>query len=180
MIVPSVSIFASSSARDGQNHGQPATIVADAGAFQNRAFAFDAHVRAFGKHCVQMRGQRQHRPIAFAWAFAQHVADFINANVFQSQLGEALFEPRAATLFLKGGRGNFANGDLFLNRSRFSGFQVFQRLFDVGQIENPFDGGFGGLRLGKQRTTNDEHRGEARTANQQFHLVECPLSCNAA
>src|SRR5262249_19679246 len=118
-------------ASDGEDDGQAATIISDAGARKDLTVAFNLHVRAFGKYSVEVSRQDERRPAGRARAFADDIARAVNADIFQSEFGEALFEMLGAFLFLKRRRGDFAGSDLVVDSVRFAGLQIFERADDL-------------------------------------------------
>ena len=101
-------------------------VVADPGAVVGVAFAADLDVGARGEDRVHVRADRKKRSLGIApGTVADHVADFVNRDVFKAGFLHEANDLFGAGAFLKGGRGNF--GNVHLKRHRFFGAVVGDR-----------------------------------------------------
>ena len=75
----------------GQHHGQSTAIVADPGAFQDMALTRYFYSGFFRKHCVEVGAEKQIGAWGYSRPRTDHVAGFVNANIFEAKIQESLF-----------------------------------------------------------------------------------------
>ncbi len=92
-------------ADDGQHQRDAARVVADARRGEARALALDLDVGAFGKHGVDVREDRQHRPAGrSALAHAHGVPFGVDLDIGETRLAQHLDIRLRPRLFLEGRR----------------------------------------------------------------------------
>jgi hypothetical protein len=95
------------------------------------------NVGAFGEHGVEMRGENEIRMRRCAGAHTNHVAYFIDADIFEPRLEKQALEFLAANLFVKWRRGNFADTNLLINEMGFVTLGGVERDFHGGIVDEP-------------------------------------------
>ena len=119
----------------GEQHREPATIIANPGSAEHRALAFDNDVRAFGKHRVEMGAEHQMRTRLRAALLAEHVAFLVNAHVGETNLLEHLRIQLRALRLLEGRRLHFADSNLILERLGLRGAQALDGGLDGSVLQ---------------------------------------------
>ncbi len=106
---------------EGEEAGEAAAIVADAGRGVGGAGVFDVDVGAFGEDGVLVGGDDEVGVGLDAGAVAEDVAGGVDADVFEAGGGEEALELEAAGLLVEGRRGNLGEADLFVNKVGLAG-----------------------------------------------------------
>ena len=139
---------------------------------QHRSLALHLDVGPLGKHGVEVRGDHDARPRRGAGPIAEHVADFVHADVLQPELLKDALQLLATNRFHERGRRDFAETDLIGDGLRFGRLRRIERGFDrwiLEQIRGRCRRRL--LSAGAQR----ERSGEKYQRNKSLHGVSIAL-----
>src|SRR6266545_7112531 len=165
---------------DGEQHGQAAAVIADAGSPDDVALTRSSNRRVFWKHRVEVRAEHQVRTRRKASALADDVAGAIDPDVREAERLERLLQRPRAPLFLEWRRGNLAQTYLIFDDLRLIAPDALERRLRRDVLEQPFADGSGALLRGNAHAAEgvENDKRQKRDRDRACHTLSIVTSSN--